>query len=294
MRPHVGGARRLNVELTDRCNANCLFCPRDEYFERVGELSDMSWPSFKAIMSEAIALYHPKFVNFGVFGEPTLCSYLVDAVSFSSRLGLKTRLTTNAFLLDEPMAWDLLEAGLSTINFSVDEIDKVPFEALRKGMNFERCLSNVSGFWDILHEGGFKCHVTIYPVLCEENEDRMVDILNFWSRYSHSCVASPEVPVGPGHRAKPWDVSFMRKRFWWVYQLFGLTPHCFDWMVIRANGDLVPCCLDSMKEEVLGNVFEDSLKLVWEGPVAEAFRDRVEGGDLPPLCQRCRFRSFFR
>lgn len=294
MRPHKAGVKRLDLEVTDHCNANCVFCPRDEYVSKVRTLSMMSWGQFQGVVDEVNENYHPDFCNMGVFGEPTLWSHLPDGVQYLQDMGVSTRISTNAFLLTPQLSRELLEAGLQHIHMSVDEIEPERFESLRVGMKFDVCRDNVVQFWELIKENGYKCKVYIYPVWCEENDDRIKDILRYWRRYSHSCHPSREVPVGEGHRADSWKLNWFDQNI--KYRLlrgFGITPHCYDWLVIRANGDVVPCCLDSLKEQVFGNVFETPLKEVWTGEKAEAFRDSVEQGILPPLCQRCRFRGFF-
>ena len=82
MRPHEGGAQRLDLEVTDRCNANCVFCPRNEYVEKVGNLSDMRWPQFTHVIDETVKNFHPRFCNLGVFGEPTLWPYLPGGIKY--------------------------------------------------------------------------------------------------------------------------------------------------------------------------------------------------------------------
>lgn len=295
MRPHEGGVKRLDLEVTDHCNANCVFCPRDDYLKHMGgSLTTMSWGQFQTIIDEVYETYQPGFCNLGVFGEPTLWSHLPDGIGYLQDMGVSTRISTNASLLTPELSIELLEAGLQHIHMSVDEIEKNYFESLRLGLNFETCRDNVVGFWNILKENGYKCKVYIYPVWCPENSDRIKDILAYWRKYSHSCHPSREIPTGPDHRAKPWTQNRVRRMLFPVTKHFGLTPHCYDWMVIRADGTVLPCCLDNMKEQVFGNIYHTHIKQIWEGPIAELFRDTLEQGNLPSLCERCRFKEYFK
>jgi MoaA/NifB/PqqE/SkfB family radical SAM enzyme len=64
-------------------------------------------------------------------------------------------------------------------------------------------------------------------------------------------------------------------------------------MYITANGTALPCCIAPFAAEefpdiVLGNVFEDSLAAVWNGPRYQALRAAVESAAPAPWpCQYC-------
>jgi len=259
-------------------------------------MRDMTWREYASSLDDILTTFkgQSRLVNFGVFGEPTLSHILVPAVQYASERGLETRVSTNVQLLDADLAEGLLKAGLRHIHLSLDEMEAERFNAIRRGLDFDVILGNVENLWETIKRGGYRCRVYVYPVVSPENRHRIRDILRFWRRYSHSCHPSPEIPIGPGHRARAWTVGLLRRWGLPLLKRWGLTPHCYDWLVVRANGDVVPCCLDVFHEHVFGNVFRQPVAEVWHGPEAEAFRDRLSRGDLPPLCERCRFRVFFR
>ena len=66
--------------------------------------------------------------------------------------------------------------------------------------------------------------------------------------------------------------------------------------VILCNGDIVPCCRDTKGDFIMGNIFKEDFKDVWNGPKYLKFRKQVatqqkelsicqlcEGFELPPL-----------
>ena len=58
--------------------------------------------------------------------------------------------------------------------------------------------------------------------------------------------------------------------------------------MINWNGDVVPCCRDPHGRHVLGNVFEQSLREVWNSEASLAFRRAVvseqSAVDICSLC----------
>ncbi len=70
--------------------------------------------------------------------------------------------------------------------------------------------------------------------------------------------------------------------------LGGRFPQkCFTpWekIVIRSNGDLVPCCASG---EIMGNIKRDSFEKIWNGKKYQRFRQRINS-NFPPLdCRNC-------
>ncbi len=90
---------RLDIELTERCNNNCLHCcinlPENDLVSKRKELSS---PKIKNILKEAAALgcLTVRFTG----GEPLLRSDFQDLYLFARRIGLKVLLFTNATLID--------------------------------------------------------------------------------------------------------------------------------------------------------------------------------------------------
>jgi hypothetical protein len=67
----------------------------------------------------------------------------------------------------------------------------------------------------------------------------------------------------------------------------------FKQAYILWNGDMVLCCVDYARAQVLGNVAGGGVAAVWNGPVARAIRRRYIDGDYGglPLCGSCRIGS---
>jgi hypothetical protein len=64
----------------------------------------------------------------------------------------------------------------------------------------------------------------------------------------------------------------------------------FKQAYIMFNGDLVLCCVDYARQQVLGNIMNSSVYDVWNGPVAKEVRRRYLGHEFEslPLCGSCK------
>jgi len=63
-------------------------------------------------------------------------------------------------------------------------------------------------------------------------------------------------------------------------------------IAILANGDVIPCCLDSKGILKLGNIFESSLEEILEGELFKKINNGFKNNKLVcNLCKNCNFRK---
>ena len=118
----IGGIRlpveRLHVELTNRCNFSCEFCP-DGRMQRTR--GSMDFALLENIFSQAEGV--ARQAHFHVMGEPMLYPRLPEAVRLARRHGLEPWVTTNGSLLSAEAARELEEAGLAHLTVSLQTPD---------------------------------------------------------------------------------------------------------------------------------------------------------------------------
>lgn len=123
----------LRISLTDVCNLRCVYCmPEHMAFRRPAEL----------LTDAELLRLIPLFARLGfrkirfTGGEPTLRKGLVQIVRHTaSQPGIRQiGLTTNGLMLDQ-LAQPLADAGLSSVNISLDTLDPVRFRQLTRWGN---------------------------------------------------------------------------------------------------------------------------------------------------------------
>lgn len=62
-----------------------------------------------------------------------------------------------------------------------------------------------------------------------------------------------------------------------------------EWLHVLWNGDVVLCCQDWRREQVLGNLSKDSIEEVYNNSRYEQVRDYIRGAKTPKefICRRC-------
>lgn len=115
---------RVYVELTNRCNFACEFCP-NPVMEREG--GQMDFALLERALDEIAVAGLARLVLFHQQGEPTLYTRLADAVRAGARRGLAIAITTNGSTLNDRLVDGLLDAGLRRLVISLQTPDEASF-----------------------------------------------------------------------------------------------------------------------------------------------------------------------
>jgi len=135
---------RVHIELTNRCNFNCAFCP-SRYMTR--PKGSMDKKLAKKLLDEIATEQIAEKVVFHIMGEPTLYRELEEVLNHARSLNLTTTLSSNGSRLDEKMADMLGDAGLAKINISLQTPDETSWK-LRgfPGMSFDEYADRIIRF----------------------------------------------------------------------------------------------------------------------------------------------------
>jgi MoaA/NifB/PqqE/SkfB family radical SAM enzyme len=134
--------RKLYVEASSRCNLACKMCFRHSWIgESFGDLD----PAVFARVMEDPALDETETVFFGGMGEPLVHPALTEMAALASARGKKVELVTNGTLLTREKASRLIEAGVSRIWVSIDELYE-NYGKIQIGSDFDLVLRNLEAY----------------------------------------------------------------------------------------------------------------------------------------------------
>ncbi|MFO8065147.1 MAG: GTP 3',8-cyclase MoaA [Spirochaetota bacterium] len=155
----------LRISVTDRCNFRCAYCTPEERVVFRPRSEILSLESISQVVEAGAALGIRKVRLTG--GEPLVRRNIAALVSQISRIsGIEhIGMTTNGALLSRHAA-QLREAGLSSVNISLDTLDPQVFERIaRRG-----CLADVLAGVDAAVAAGFspiKINMVVAPTTSE-------------------------------------------------------------------------------------------------------------------------------
>lgn len=159
----------LRISLTDNCNLRCFYCMPDEHYDFA--------PASKLMQPTEIETLAKIFVANGVNkirltgGEPLVRK---DAANIIERLGaldVDLAITTNAVRIDA-MLPQIIAAGFSQVNISLDTLKADKFEKITHRNYFNRVRKNI----DLLMENGIVPKINMV-VMKGLNDDEINDFI---------------------------------------------------------------------------------------------------------------------
>ena len=111
--------RKLYIEPTTKCNLNCKMCFRHTWFDE--PFCDLSLEDYRRVLESM-----PKTVQtifFGGMGEPLYHRDILTMIRLAAETGAEVELLTNGTLLTEQMIYGILDAGLTKLWISIDDLE---------------------------------------------------------------------------------------------------------------------------------------------------------------------------
>ena len=129
--------KHLFLELTLRCNENCLHCGSRCTAE--SKVNELSLDEYKRILDEISYDFDVKSFMLNITGgEPLLRRDFYDIMDYANKLGFVWGMTSNGTLIDDEAAKRLYDCGMKTISVSIDGLENThDFLRGKKGCNFQ-------------------------------------------------------------------------------------------------------------------------------------------------------------
>jgi radical SAM protein with 4Fe4S-binding SPASM domain len=243
--------KELHVELTNKCNLKCNFCPtgRREIKRPYGFMrEDLFWGICTEAYDYGAAL---KLIR---WGEPTLHVKCFDYIKKAKSIGLLVHLNTNAVNLDVKQ---VLSSGLDSIKVSLHSLQAV------KSVN------------KLIKKRGKR--VKPFITIAELSSETAV-------RGRCRREGCYETLKGDKFVYAPTKHLYKETRPpKTCYELYNRLS--IDW-----DGTVVACCGAYDRQMKLGHVYDkNTLKEIWDGPKLKMYRNYEQKHrlDLVPLCNHC-------
>ncbi|MBI4880141.1 MAG: radical SAM protein [Planctomycetes bacterium] len=250
----------LNVEVTNRCNLRCTYCPAHLHPQR--PRLDLPYELFQDILERAPTVR--TLLPFQ-WGEPLLHPRILDMLRFAAARGVRTFLTTNGTLLDRTMQEGLLSSGLTRLTVSVDGADELHLR--RRGVELAPIRERVKELCRLRDQSGSALRVDVSLVLDETTAAGYAEFLRAWRPVVDRVQAIPRLARAPRREAC--------RELW-----RGL-------LVVLADGRVTVCCPDQAGELCVGDVRAAAPADIFNGPRMRALRAAHARGRLPPRCAAC-------
>ena len=272
--------RRVYVEITNQCNANCSFCPGT-----VRPPRRMSIDEFKLIAERLQGV--TQYLYYHLMGEPLTHPLLPEMLRHARSLGYKSVITTNGKLLPQ-LAQQLIDAGVYKVNISVHSFEDGTRE--QHIAYLDHCLD----FADRASRAG----TLVVFRLWNKGYDagRNIDTVSLMrQRFPGEWVESAQ-----GTKVRDRFYLEYGDRFKWPDMTAdeletGVFCYGFrDHFGILCDGRVVPCCLDREGEITIGNIYRQPIEEILESPRVKAMVNGFSNRKpTEELCRRCGYAKRF-
>ncbi|MGB9879683.1 MAG: radical SAM protein, partial [Anaerolineae bacterium] len=276
----------MGIETSGLCNLRCVMCPHGQEPYRSRKRGHMSFDMFRRVVDEARTFVDDADLFGG--GEPLLNPYIFDMIAYAKAAGIRTRLHTNATLLDLERSRALLESGLDFLSLSFEGYSKEFYERTRVYAIYEETLENIQRFLELKSSRGYRKPYTVLQVLKPALGDQTVEIeigLERLRKMLAPFTGLNEFKVIPVHNYGGKVASVVQT------QRVHYSPCTFLWyaLFVLWDGTIVPCCVDWWGDYSLGNINDTTLKHAWNGVKLQHLRMSLASGQYKqiPLCKDC-------
>jgi len=184
------------------------------------------------------------------------------------------------------------------MNFQIGVTAQGPHQIYRVNSNLEKILNNIKETIKRKKETDAKTEIILGFIVMKHNERQISD---FW-KLAEDLEIKGEI-ISPCVRDYRQGKLFLPEdERYWIYDKKAfekgilkpknpLKNSCWwIWhsLVITWDGNVVPCCRDPKAKYIMGNIFKNDLKDIWNNKKYKMFRKQILTNQKNiPICQLC-------
>ena len=277
--------KSILIDTVSFCNLRCSMCfhknmKRKKRF--------MSWDLYTKIIDEIAQVDKNTRVWEVFFGDPYVRARkkptIFDMIKYAKDCGLTdVVVNTNACLMGEENAKKIIKSGLDEIYIGIDAFNDSTYRKVRVGGDYQQTVNNVLRLLELKKNMNVD-HPRVFVQFVEMNDniDQKEDFINFWTNAGAIAKIRPMISwAGKIETTSQQTSSIIDERFACGWALNTLS--------IIDTGDVVTCAVDLDGDHSFGNVYEKSIKEIWDTTVKE-FREKHlnhKWDELHDLCKNC-------
>jgi MoaA/NifB/PqqE/SkfB family radical SAM enzyme len=270
--------RKLNFDVCTFCNHKCTFCSNSD--ERTIKYQT-SLAEFRKVMQNVMQYVLADELGLSAKGEVLVNKEFTQIVKAAKEeFGIPyLYISSNGALMDEKKAVELIEAGLDSIKFSINALDRESYENVHKSDDFDVVVANFKTLLQLKKERYPKLKLFLSSVMDSTQEELQrafeelfgedFELIDGISLYQLTFTPKFEVDT----KAK-------------------VTKKCaipFKELYINSDGTLGLCCKDYFDEVNFGSLLENDFMQVYNSKAFDEIRQMHTTSEFPDghLCKNC-------
>ena len=275
----------IDIEVTNRCNATCHFCPRDatphqgvmdvETFDKALARA----VEYRKVVQDVSGL--EVVVSLCGLGEPLINKNTISYIKKVKAEGFTCSMSSNGALLTEDKTHEILDAGLDEIYINISDLHE-EYEEIYN-LPFDSTCENITRFAK-LAEG--RCTPVIILVDHHDSREHIKAMQTFWrerglKKFHDYSVINRGGALFVEHMQFEQYSEMVRARQKLTQD--DTPPLCgapWGFLFVGYDGNYYLCCSDWRKQASLGSVFDYSFLQVSRQKLAMVV-------SREPVCKTC-------
>jgi len=286
--PLVGFPYIVDIELTNYCNLDCLFCGQQTMARPRGF---MSQKIFKKIVDECSK--HKTSIRIIRWGEPFLHPQIIDFCRYAKFKGILLHITTNGLLITEQQMKELIEIGLDSLIFSFQGATKERYEIMRNNNQYDKLKENILKFVELRGEYQ-KPFIHISSTMTDETEKEINAFKNHWENIVDSVGIGKtnlsRLSIGQIKSLENMKKLELLQKQETIEKIYRPCTEVYQKLSIDWDGKVAGCCLDWDNYFMVGDLEKDTIKNIWNNSEKlKIFREMLNKGlhKSLTLCSVC-------
>ncbi len=227
------------IEPTNVCNLSCEFCPQslDDYKDRAGYHRHIDMNLYRRLIEEVKGM-NLKSLKLYFFGEPLMHPGIGEICRLATTVCDRVELTTNLIPLTFDKAIAIMQSRIQYIRVSW------------YGVQEQKVRHNLEMLWSMKNENS--PHIAV-KVMSDAERPTGIHCDEIVTEQLHT-IGSDFVHLSSYKGDKK------------------VCPYPFYNLIVKSNGDVVPCCVAWDQSLVVGNANEQTLAEIWTGEKIEHIR----------------------
>jgi len=278
----------VDIELTNHCNLNCLFCGQQAMTRKKGFMPE---GIFRKAVDESAK--HQAPLRMIRWGEPFLHPKILDFLAYAKNKNLLVHVTTNGLLLDKEKMRTFLKLKLDSLIFSMQGATKKEYSLMRNNPFYEKLKKNIIKLVKLRGKQS-QPYIHISCTVTNETKIQIKKFLNFWgiivdsvgmgrtnlSRFTYEQIKKFETIGKLKEVRKQETIKKIYRPCTEVYQKLSI-----DW-----DGKVSACCSDHDNYLTVGDLNKETLGEIWlKSERLQAIRTLLASGGFRTLslCRTC-------
>lgn len=294
----------VDLEPTNYCNYRCEHCQVTHWRKPKNRLTIdhfNSWIKPFKIASR---------IKLQGMGEPFLNKELPDIIRTLEKENVYIEIVTNGSIMNDDIYEVMTQTRRCSVCFSFDGSNKVAFENIRKGSNFDHVKDNLTR---LVAANPRRSKVSASMVSFEERKEEIRPTMELLAGMGIDELLLQLVVINFGqdsmiektvaHRIKARDrATALKAELYALAQEIGLkinvanelynekNPCPWPWLgtYIDTEGYVIPCCRVANAEICnFGNLQQQDFRTIWHSRGYQTLREQIKKNKIPEFCRYC-------